>query len=533
MKRTLRRLILLLVVLSIVLPAGTGRAEGPPGWQEETVNFRMSGGSRIKRIYRPVPESVTMLSEYGIQQWADSTSAVATEAGISVNVIDSPPLDGFVPWIAVKATNDTEAGPQDFDAVPQPDFSGTPFTSSFGVGLFDTGAGAHVIGKISAQRLGLTAGSRLTANSVDVVGVTGSVSLRVSRPLGLFVDGLKAVGLDGTSVDTADMVGESNVAVGVTAGVNDPNLITAIGSPMSIFYTTSVRVDTPLARTVDFGGSSRTFTAPDIRFFEHDDPSIPSYANTLPLELKPRGASAVIWIFDLTSALLDPLNFSLEPGTPSIIAGASSQSLYFVHSVDLREGQREARDRERFMLDTGAQVTVISSRIAARLMLDLNNPEFLVDIEGVSGDTVQFPGYTLDALDMPALGQWLSFTNVPVVVLDIASPEGGTLDGIIGMNLFVFYNFVLKGQGFVFENDPFLTFERIVTGELADIAPTGGDGVVNTADLLGLSASWLSGLGEPAWNPRADFAPPAQPDGRIDLRDYAFMKNYWLENVGN
>ena len=63
-----------------------------------------------------------------------------------------------------------------------------------------------------------------------------------------------------------------------------------------------------------------------------------------------------------------------------------------------------------------------------------NNPDFLVDIQGVNGEITQEKGYYLDMVEIPALGEWLSFNNVPVVLLDIASPEGGTLDGIIGNN---------------------------------------------------------------------------------------------------
>ena len=89
---------------------------------------------------------------------------------------------------------------------------------------------------------------------------------------------------------------------------------------------------------------------------------------------------------------------------------------------------------------------------------------------------------------MPCLGDWLRFTNVPVILLDISSPEGGTIDGIIGMNLFVDYNFVLKGGGIFLEDDPAIMFESI-TRITADIAPSFGDGIVNYHDVQAINSA--------------------------------------------
>jgi hypothetical protein len=72
-----------------------------------------------------------------------------------------------------------------------------------------------------------------------------------------------------------------------------------------------------------------------------------------------------------------------------------------------------------------------------------------------------YPGFYIDRLEIPALGDWISFSNVPVVLLDVSSPEGGTLDGIIGMNLFSDFNLILRGGGLSLEGDPSLEFEPI------------------------------------------------------------------------
>ena len=78
------------------------------------------------------------------------------------------------------------------------------------------------------------------------------------------------------------------------------------------------------------------------------------------------------------------------------------------------------------------------------------------------------PGYYVDAIDIPALGQWFQARQVPVVLLDVSSPEGGTLDGIIGMNLFVDFNLIVRGGGLFLDEDPALELERVEPNAATD-----------------------------------------------------------------
>jgi len=181
------------------------------------------------------------------------------------------------------------------------------------------------------------------------------------------------------------------------------------------------------------------------------------------------------------------------------------------------------------MFDTGAQITVISETIAAGLRLDTNNPDFMVEVQDVTGQTTIEPGFYIDSLNIPATGQWLEYRNVPVVMLDVQSPEGGLLDGIIGMNLFVDLNFVFKGGGLAGQGHyPKIEFEPVcdVPG---DIAPVCGDCKVDYLDLGELCEHWLQTSAAPGWNSAADLAPPASPDEKIDLLDYAALAEHWLE----
>jgi hypothetical protein len=88
--------------------------------------------------------------------------------------------------------------------------------------------------------------------------------------------------------------------------------------------------------------------------------------------------------------------------------------------------------RQRFLFDTGAQISVISPALAATLGLDLNFPSFTETVNGVSGP-ITLKGFVLKTLSLPQTnGNTLTFTNVPVFVMD----PGNGLSGILGMNLF-------------------------------------------------------------------------------------------------
>lgn len=498
----------------------------------DRVDWHGPAGSKIKGIRYFPKEAETQKSP---------TPIAAMSSGVGSNVIDSPPVDGFVPWIVLTATDESydaeETGDYQTYAsgyVGDPPAGIDPRTDFF-IGLYDTGASAHVIGHENAVQAGLFSAYKTDDKFVEVTGVTGSVQAHVSWPYALFMDGLDALEPNAPGESemvlptTADMVGEFNVATlfGPDPG-SKPDLATAIGTPMSIFYDAHIEVNKMV--TVIHDGNE--YTAPTITFYDTES-NEPNYPNYVPLEFKPLGATNVQYItygIDFESYLDDLLNLTLDfsPLTPSIVVGTGTQNLFFIHSVDMTEGNRTSYDKNRFMLDTGAQVTVIGDRIAARLGLHKNNKEFEVDIEGVDGKSIEVPGFYLDSLSIPGIGESLEFTNVPVIWLEISSPEGGKLDGIIGMNLFTQYNLILRAGGFMLEDDPRLEFERIPTEPVTgDIAPDPVDGKVDLVDFSVFSEAWLATDIDPNWNEDADFV----PTGVIDLQDLVVLSENWLAGV--
>ena len=293
------------------------------------------------------------------------------------------------------------------------------------------------------------------------------------------------------------MVGQSNVAIIVGDVVESPNLPTVVGSPMAFFFTTVIKNSRPV--TLNFDGDE--ITAPDIRLYSYDDSKIPVYANKITLEILPSSGYAVQYLpcFEILGE--DCPEGDGEPTTPSVVFGSMfdvPQSLFFATRTDLAHGPRTSSQNS-FMFDTGAQITVISESLAAELELFQNDPNFYVEIFDATGASTIVEGYYVDLLEITATPAWLSFTHAPVIVLDVTSPEGGILDGILGMNLFADMDFYIRGGGLPGQGQPYVKFAFLPPHLPGDIAPTGGDGKVDILDLAALANAWLANPLSPNW----------------------------------
>jgi hypothetical protein len=138
--------------------------------------------------------------------------------------------------------------------------------------------------------------------------------------------------------------------------------------------------------------------------------------------------------------------FSEDFGTP--ISSSFWMSLF--GNVSGSEGGVNVPAHQ-FLFDTGAQVTVLSQDTAAEYGFysggpEPSTPEFYVPVEGVGG-TIQVPGFTVDALKVLTNGGYVTWYNVPVLVLDLPDARDGTgfLPGVIGMNLFTDRDMILNG----------------------------------------------------------------------------------------
>ncbi|MBW8041578.1 MAG: hypothetical protein FVQ85_16505 [Planctomycetes bacterium] len=529
---------LVLLLLTVVCRVAVGADR--TGWKRQDVDLRMTGGSRIKAICYPQDKPPPLLGKRVRHRSkrvrkkilsAEAASQLAplgreSTAPVYANVIESPPIDGFVPWIAVSLT-DARLGDDDFYAYDINYLVGNYLTTypqlDFAIGIYDTGATASIMGHANADRAGVFDNNLDGPFTVELIGAAGSIEAIVSLPLGLFIDGLSAIDpypYDPNGIlDMSSMVGEYNTSIllGQTPLPGAPDLPTAIGSPMAVYYAAHFQVDKQITVT----HNSEEYTGPTITFYPWDDPCIPTYSNRVTLELRPPGGVVAYFPY------IDFGTLEFVPMTPSVIMGNDMQGLFFFPEVDLAEPNFSATEQDEFMLDAGAQVTVISSTLAARLGLNPANPDFEVEITDVTGETTNLPGFYLDSIEIPAIGQWLSFTNVPVIMLDVASVEGGFLDGIIGMNLFNEYNFVLNGGGMNLQTPPYIEFEPIPYHIPADIAPLGGDGKVNSLDLADFAKAYLATPTSLNWNSKADMV----SDAIIDCYDFTILGEYWGQEL--
>jgi predicted aspartyl protease len=531
------RFILLLVAVLCWIPVVKA---GHPDWQRQEVDWRMTGRSRIKAIYYPVDRPPIMLNQHRrgrpkvrlreITPFTEAAAGKSTTGAIVAEVIDSPPVDGFVSWVAVSVT-DERGGYWDIDAVPATEVIGNHLTenpqSDYAIGVFDTGASAHVINDDDAFKTGIYDAGLVTSFEVELIGATGTAIGYASQPLGIFIAGLDILEPNGLLLDDSGMLGETNVSIIVGDPVESPNLPTAIGIPLGVYFSAAFCNNKQFSVTID----GNDFNSPYISFYSLNDSSVPSYSNLIDLQLRPSDASAVQY---MPCELMGDCGEDPEgsPAIPSTIWGMLyNQSLYFLPWVNLADGGYSIDFLDGFMFDTGAQVTVISRTVASGLHLSTKNPDFTVEIQDVTGQVTIAPGFYLDSLDIPADGQWLEYTNVPVVVLNVQSPEGGFLDGIIGMNLFVDLNFVIKGGGLIRQGySPTLEFEpacRII----GDIAPKCGNCIVDYLDLAEFAYHWLEDSNSPNWYSECDLAPPSSPDGKVDFLDFAVLANHWLEGI--
>ena len=95
--------------------------------------------------------------------------------------------------------------------------------------------------------------------------------------------------------------------------------------------------------------------------------------------------------------------------------------------------------------------------MAANRSLPLT-PDFYVDVCGLGGLVEDVEGFYIDYVKINARGGALEFSNAPFVIIDLPSPEGGVLDGVLGMNFFwnrnVIFDPSLTLSSFLHVSDP-------------------------------------------------------------------------------
>lgn len=354
-----------------------------------------------------------------------------------------PRFVGFSPLVAI-TTSDQRRTP--FEFVFEHDIesryvgnllNGTS-NQNFVIGILDTGAVVDLAAGSGAEILGLT-GPFLTENILPLGGVGGSLDALITQPVAIFAAGLSSVNNLGL-LDFDAVVGHSNASLvaapPISCGTGEV-ISAVIGTPFLSFFNTVIRVDTP----VKVNAFGKTFFSPDVTI-QQGFVDIP-IAHSFSMEVSgsfPNVTTANFFpdLEDLETPIV-PTMLSLAP------FALPTSGVYFVN-VLAREGPADFNNfptSMRMMVDTGAQSSIISPAMAANLNLPFE-PDFTVDVCGVGGSVSDIPGYWVDYVKISALGGPLEYSKVPFIVLDLLSPEGGSLDGVLGMNMFWNRNVVLE-----------------------------------------------------------------------------------------
>lgn len=435
-----------------------------------------------------------------------------------------PPLAGFSPLVAITTSDRRSADDFDWEHRMESSYVGralnAPAEDNYVIGLVDTGSAVDLVAGDSAEILGLS-GLYLTDSEAPIGGIGGQITALVTQPIAFFAASLGAIQPDGR-LDLSKMTGHSNVCAVVAPPIicDDQEITAVLGNPLLAFKSTEFRVDRPRKAVV----AGRVYISPDIVIRSSYTPSTKDYPRRIPIELG--GLSPVTTASYY--AMFDPFDPWLElvPTAPTALSmfalGIPTGGAFFTE-IGLLHGEPGPLNpiqNIRVMLDTGAQSSIISPNVAAKLNLPIE-PDFVAPACGIGG-MLEIPGYYIDYVRINAWGGALEYSRAPFVVLDIQSPEGGPLNGVLGMNFFWNRNIVLEPS---ISGGGFLHVSNAVPYAYIDL---NSDDLVNVQDFAVFAAAWHTTPADPAWDSRCDF----YLDEVIDARDLAAFAEAWVSMFG-
>jgi len=455
--------------------------------------IRLSDGMRIVSA---TPGVAPASADPSLSRGANASAVFSFPANV-------PPLDGPQTYVIMTVTDEHDPN-EDYFATAHVGLDGSPLpgaTTNQVLALFDSGGGSVLMSYPDAVALGLQ-GAYLTGDTLPVQGIVGAIEMEMSMPVGFFAHGLQDLDSNGQIVPAltfgqGNFIGLVNTPANYLAGDTVP---TVLGTPFFAYFAAYVEHSRQINATV---GGREVSTAAVTLYPSPTDPQLPILAKRMLLEIRPGGSGQLVFFLGVPGFLL----FG-----PSLLSGDSS--LFFTaNNVTLGEGANATSGR--MAVDTGAQATLISRSAATALGLNLLNPDFEVEVQGIGSATVMAPGFYLDQLSIPmTINQGGASTNevwhnVPVVAINVGSPEGGTLFGILGMNLLANRDYVFNGAlpSGPFD-DPYLDItDPIITPEIqiTDIRLLSSDTVEidwlsqpaapvlyleSTTDLIGSPISW-------------------------------------------
>jgi hypothetical protein len=460
--------------------------------------------------------SQTIVSIRGLRPSPIHRMDGVTTSTASADPRPRPRLVGFSPLVAITTT---DAGfplghDLEYEQSIENSYVGSPLNAfaepGFVIGFLDSGADVNLAAGSFADQLGLF-GANLTSNSIPIGGVGGQINAPITMPIGFFAAGLSAIDEVG-ALNFDALVGHSNVCglsiPPIDCGAGEA-VSAVIGMPLMAFHNSVIRVDTPRVVTVN----GTTYQSPDVELLGPFDP-LPFFDHLMGLELG--GLFPIVTTANYFADFVD-LETPILPTLLSFGPGLLPSGGAFLGTIFVAEGEPSPTNPVqpmRVLVDTGAQSSIMSPGIAAALSLPLT-PDFTVDVCGVGGLVEGVPGYWIDFVKINALGGALEFSKAPFVVLDLPAPDGGSLDGVLGMNFFWNRNVILE---------PIWGLNGISTASFHVSAPIPVAYADNDVDFdvdhadAATQLSCLTGPGPTIVNPECDHF-DAEGDSDVDLMD--------------
>ncbi|WP_231943887.1 retropepsin-like aspartic protease [Aeoliella mucimassa] len=367
-------------------------------------------------------------------------------------------IGGFIPFVGITLTDEFKDAQSDLSggfflteretSLVGSELRGNNNSFIHDLALLDTGAATHILGPRAAGISGFDIdGNDFDGTNIQQIGgATGLIDLSIDDPLGVFVSGLANRTSEGNTLEINRSTFRGQSSFATLSAPEEWALPNIIGLPMAAQHKIVIRNDQPQV----FEYEGRTVRTPNIELKDLGSGSEGILRRT-DLKIRP-GASFVsgpLYIQNLDFFSGD-LEFHENPLSPTVVENAA-----MFLDIDMHNGDVGFEDKE-FLFDTGADFTVISSLTAKRLGFDvvLDEPDFLLEVEGSGGIQDGVPGFYVDQLNIDTVGGNFTLTNVPVAVLDVTNPNdpGNIIDGIIGMHLFNGRNLVIDanpsiGQG--------------------------------------------------------------------------------------
>lgn len=311
-------------------------------------------------------------------------------------------------------------------------------TPHYEVVTYDTGAGVHLLSRSTYNAFNIGGAGKNGAFPTLVNGVEATAS----DPLGIYAGGFSAATATSPTLaaNTASFRGQYNTSV-LYAPAGNQTLPSVLGTPLSSQYTSVFDYGNPQILEVD----GQEFRSPALSINTFG--SLPEVTRRLQLEVAAGQLGDPPSFFP---SLTDLEDFGNNPAAPTV--GPS----FFLDGNVTNAGQ--SRSQLEFIFDTGSQATFVSEQVAATLGFDLvlDEPDFVVRLQTVTGESDEVPGFIADSFTLPGIAGGLTLTDVPLVVFNLPDPRspGNLLDGLIGMNLFADRTVTLDPQPAIQLGDP-------------------------------------------------------------------------------